>query len=98
MKLIVTRVTNRAYQLSYRVMLWAYQNGESELLEHTLTNLLYYFDIAQAFDEGLMSVTEVSDLMDCQIVLDYILKEQTNNVQEKNKAKGVSANRGTNET
>ncbi|KAI0099623.1 hypothetical protein GGR51DRAFT_576220 [Nemania sp. FL0031] len=75
MRLLAMRVTNRNSSLSYNIMFWAHKKGEMKLLEYTLVDLLYFFDMNEAFDQGLMSVSEVSNLMDCQTVL-HAIREQ----------------------
>ncbi|KAI1313498.1 hypothetical protein F5Y03DRAFT_389796 [Xylaria venustula] len=74
--LIVKQVTNKTSGLSYGIMHWANRKNEPGLLEEVLTDWLYNFDVDEAFNEGLMSVQEASNLMDCQIVLECIRRDR----------------------
>ncbi|KAI1426110.1 hypothetical protein F5Y12DRAFT_794843 [Xylaria sp. FL1777] len=82
MKLIIKRVTNKTPDLSYAIMNWANMKGENQLLEDVLVDWLYNFDMEEAFHEGLMSVQEVSNLMDCQTVLECIRNKPTKKARE----------------
>ncbi|KAI0444642.1 hypothetical protein F4803DRAFT_548886 [Xylaria telfairii] len=73
--LVAKQVTNKTYNISWAIMHWGHKNGKLELMEYMLKERLYDFDMEQAFDEGLMTVKEVNDLMDCQSVLCRVLKE-----------------------
>ncbi|TGJ80789.1 hypothetical protein E0Z10_g7971 [Xylaria hypoxylon] len=77
MNLIIKQVTNKTHNLSYGIMHWAHLRREPQLLEDLLMDRLYNFDVKEAFYEGLMSVREVSDLMDCQTVLQCVRNERT---------------------
>ena len=87
--LIIEQVVNKTHELSYAIMDWAHKRHEKQLLEDVLTDRLYKFDVEAAFNEGLMSIREVSNLMDCQIVLECVRMEQVRG------AKAVPADVGT---
>ncbi|KAI1752908.1 hypothetical protein F4782DRAFT_546202 [Xylaria castorea] len=76
MWLVAKQVTNKTYNLSYGIIHWAHNNSKLELMEYMLTDRLYAFDIEGAFDEGLMGIKEVMDLMDCQLVLRCVRMER----------------------
>ncbi|KAI0971108.1 hypothetical protein F4678DRAFT_461652 [Xylaria arbuscula] len=75
-RLIIKQVTNKTSGLSYGIMHWANRKNEPGLLEEVLTDWLYNFDVDEAFDEGLMSIQEAANLMDCQIVLECIRRDR----------------------
>ncbi|KAI3336952.1 hypothetical protein HD806DRAFT_542709 [Xylariaceae sp. AK1471] len=77
MRLAVEQVTNKSPDLSYAIAHWAHRKGDLRLVEDALTDRLFNFSIQSAFDEGLMSITEVSALMDCQMVLHHVRKERS---------------------
>ncbi|RWA11812.1 hypothetical protein EKO27_g3320 [Xylaria grammica] len=81
MKLIIRRVPKKPHNLSYGIMRWAHRRSEGQLLEDLLTDRLYNFDVKEALDEGLMSVHEMSDLIDCQLVLQCVQIERAEQVQ-----------------
>ncbi|KAI0526216.1 hypothetical protein F5B22DRAFT_641364 [Xylaria bambusicola] len=81
MHLIIQQVANKTHELSNEIMNWSQKRHESQLLEDVLTDRLYNFDVEAAFDEGLMSPREVSDLVDCQIMLEYIRMGQPQEIK-----------------
>ncbi|KAI0532923.1 hypothetical protein GGR58DRAFT_522253 [Xylaria digitata] len=82
MKLLINQVLNKTYDLLYGMMHWAHRRCENHLLEDLLTDRLHNFDVKEAFIEGLMSVHEVSDLMDCQIVLQCVRNERAEHARK----------------
>ncbi|KAF2963395.1 hypothetical protein GQX73_g10179 [Xylaria multiplex] len=80
MKLLINQVLNKTYDLLYGMMHWADRRCEHHLLEDLLMDRLYNFDVEETFIEGLMSIREVSDLMDCQIVLQCVRNERAEDV------------------
>ncbi|KAI2630587.1 hypothetical protein GGS21DRAFT_209238 [Xylaria nigripes] len=70
MSLVVTQITNKTGYLSRAITRWALRKQHDELLKEAATNELFNFDAEEAFKEGLMSVEEVSELMD---FLDLVL-------------------------
>ncbi|KAI1364169.1 hypothetical protein F5Y08DRAFT_339948 [Xylaria arbuscula] len=70
--LLIDQVTNKTHELSYAIMDWAHKRHETQLLENILVDRLYNFDVEASFEQGLMSIREVSNLMDCQIVLECV--------------------------
>ncbi|KAI0431406.1 hypothetical protein F5Y09DRAFT_340675 [Xylaria sp. FL1042] len=81
-ELVIKRVTNKTPDLSYGMMYWANQRKQPHLLESVLMDWLYNFDVNEAFDEGLMSVQQVANLMDCQITLECIRDDRIKQAQE----------------
>ncbi|KAI1273616.1 hypothetical protein F5Y07DRAFT_411212 [Xylaria sp. FL0933] len=74
--LVITRVTNKTPDLSYGIMQWANVRKQPQILESVLTDWLYNFDVQEAFNEPLMSVQQVANLMDCQIVLECVRSDR----------------------
>ncbi|KAI1828215.1 hypothetical protein F4861DRAFT_171596 [Xylaria intraflava] len=61
---ISKKITNKADYLTQEIARWAQRNGHSDLLEGAIAEALFNFDVEAAFDEALMSISEVSELMD----------------------------------
>ncbi|RYC61238.1 hypothetical protein CHU98_g4970 [Xylaria longipes] len=85
MWLVAKQVTNKTHNLSYGVIHWAHNNKEHDLMEYMLTDRLYGFDMEEAFDEGLMGIKEVMDLMDCQMVLRCVRMERKERLEKAQK-------------
>ncbi|KAK5627868.1 hypothetical protein RRF57_003583 [Xylaria bambusicola] len=79
--LIIQQVANKTHELSNEIMEWSQKRHEKQLLKDTLTDRLYNFDVEAAFDEGLMSLREVSSLMDCQIMLECARMGQAHDIK-----------------
>ncbi|KAI3328495.1 hypothetical protein F4824DRAFT_517447 [Ustulina deusta] len=80
--LITKNVTNKTDGLSYGMMNWAHSTRQNRLLEDVLMDKLYNFDMDKAFDEGLMSLRDVGNLMDCQTVLEHVRNNRTQQPQK----------------
>ncbi|KAI0816506.1 hypothetical protein GGR55DRAFT_697362 [Xylaria sp. FL0064] len=80
--LVIMRVSNKTPDLSYGMMHWANVRKQPQILESVLADWLYNFDVQEAFDEGLMSVQQVANLMDCQIVLECVRSDRIKQEQE----------------
>ncbi|KAI1636270.1 hypothetical protein F4809DRAFT_641667 [Biscogniauxia mediterranea] len=86
-ELLATQVTNRTPRLTYKVACWFYTRRDDK---DTVARLLRErLDNEDDDDDGggageLMSLDEVDELMDCQILLDQLKKELQ---EEKDKEK-----------
>ncbi|KAI0486613.1 hypothetical protein F4859DRAFT_526851 [Xylaria cf. heliscus] len=83
MWLVARQITNKTNSLSYGIIHWAHNHNNLELVEYMLESRLYNFHLEEAFDQGLMDVTEVEDLMDNQTVLHCVRKEREERAQKK---------------
>ncbi|KAI8625661.1 hypothetical protein F5Y19DRAFT_262579 [Xylariaceae sp. FL1651] len=81
MELVVQQVPKKTKSLSAKVMLWAQKNGEFKLLEDETANRLFIFDLEEAIEEPLMSSDEVSELMECLFVREWVVDYRSNEMQ-----------------
>ncbi|KAI1169546.1 hypothetical protein F4777DRAFT_584807 [Nemania sp. FL0916] len=80
--LIGNRVMNKTHKLSYAIVRWAQRNGRADLLENMLIHLLYDLDPLDLFNERLMDMDEMLDLMDCQDLLNKIRDKRTASAED----------------
>ncbi|KAI0187744.1 hypothetical protein EV127DRAFT_498695 [Xylaria flabelliformis] len=93
--LVAEQVTKKTYNLSHGILHWARGNSEIELVEYILTDLLYAFDVEEAFEQGLMGIMEVTDLIEHQILLHNIQMEREKREKRLEKAQKKLAEHST---
>ncbi|KAI0862371.1 hypothetical protein F4860DRAFT_513080 [Xylaria cubensis] len=94
-RLVAEQVTEKTYNLSRGMLLWARGNSELELVEYILTDLLYTYDVEEAFEQGLMGIREVTDLIEHQILLHDIQVEREKREKHLEKAQKKLAEHST---
>lgn len=85
MKLIAEDVTNKTHDLTAIAVIWGIRHNKPKLVASTIENLLYNFDVEEAFKEGLMDVSELEDLMDYQNGLAAVYSTFFNDVGKEKK-------------
>ncbi|TRX91809.1 hypothetical protein FHL15_007362 [Xylaria flabelliformis] len=81
--LVAEQVTKKTYNLSHGILHWARDNSEIELVEYILKDILYAFDVEEAFEQGLMGIMEVTDLIEHQILLHVEREKRLEKPQKK---------------